>query len=406
MNINKLIIFQGGAIIAALVFLELIARLLFFLFGLSSGDLIHNQSKKYIYAPYVGIFHSPFTEVRSKLRTDRHGFIHNGNESRNLLEKDNKEFRVFILGGSTVAGTFVSSNKSTLASLLELEINRIFEASGVQRVARVINAGVGSYTSSNSFSLFKWYILPLKPDYIIAFDGTNDSMKYLPGSGQIVELLRHDLAPYHLNIFQFYEKSFTLAGSLAQPLKMMGQYSAFISLIHKIITRSDRLKTILGIVEDDFEEKMEEMEKTLPIIVEQYKRNILSTVALSKQFNLGVAYFMQPTLFSDTPNLTADENKLLNTHYPSWHGQDYFKYKKKYWDQASRMVKNLGKDVKEEGVLVKDLSKLFTEKNKSPNVDIFGDHVHYTDRGRQIIASEIIKNIKSSLIKSTLKNSN
>jgi len=398
---NKSIIFSGGAIIAALVFLELTARLLFSLFDLSTGDAVQHQSKRFIYAPYVGIFHSPFTEVRPKLRTDRHGFIHNGNESRNLFEKDNKEFRVFILGGSTVAGTFVSSNKSTLASLLELEINRIFEASGVQRVARVINAGVGSYASSNSFSLFKWYILPLKPDYIIALDGTNDSINYLPGSGQIVELLRHDLAPYHLNIFQIYEKSFTLAGSLAQPMKMMGQYSAFISLLYKVITRTDRLKSILGIVEEDFEEKME---KTLPIIVEQYKRNILSTVALSKQFNLGVAYFMQPTLGSDTPNLTAGENKLLNTNHRSWHGQDYFKYKKKFWDQASRMVQNLGKDVNEERVLVKDLTKLFTEKNKSPNVDIFGDHVHYTDRGRQIIASEIIKNIKNSLIKSTLKN--
>jgi hypothetical protein len=181
---------------------------------------------------------------------------------------------------------------------------------------------------------------------------------------------------------------------------MMGQYSALMSLLHKVITRTDRVKRVVVGIEED---NAEEMESTLPIIVEQYKRNILSTVALSKQFNLGVAYFMQPTFFPSTPNLTASEKKLININPSVWHGQDYYRYKKKFWDQASAMVRNLEKDISEQHVLVKDLTEMFTEKNKLPSVDIFGDHVHYTDQGRQIIVREIIKVIESSIIKRASK---
>ena len=61
------------------------------------------------------------------------------------------------------------------------------------------------------------------------------------------------------------------------------------------------------------------------------------------------------------------------------------------------MVGNLEKSISGEYVIVKDLSKIFTEKNKLPSVDIFGDHVHYTDYGRKIIVSEMIKAIRNSL---------
>ena len=58
------------------------------------------------------------------------------------------------------------------------------------------------------------------------------------------------------------------------------------------------------------------------------------------------------------------------------------------------MVRDLEKTISRKDVLVKDFSQIFTEKNKPPNVDIFGDHVHYTDAGRKIIVSEMIKLLK------------
>ena len=75
MNQTKKIVFIASAILLSLLTLEAISRVIFFTLDKSSGDtmLYARFGDKFIYQPYTGLMYKPFSEVRPKLKTDRHG---------------------------------------------------------------------------------------------------------------------------------------------------------------------------------------------------------------------------------------------------------------------------------------------------------------------------------------------
>ncbi len=276
--------FQRGLLIVFfLLCIEMSSRALFWAFDRPMGNLILRNAIHHVYTPYIGLFHRPFTEVREKLSTDRHGFIHQGRPNRNLFVKNKKEFRIFILGGSSVAGTFVASENTTLAAVLEDRIKKEFKNQKINLIPKVINAGVGGFYSSQSFALLKWYLLPLKPDYIIFFNGSNDALNHNSFEGGTGEMLKHDVASYHFSIFQKHGQMLTFLGVLRQLFSLAGEYSAFISMADKTVSKFDRLRATLGVGK---KASQDEVDSTIQIVLEQYRRNILASIGVCNQFKV------------------------------------------------------------------------------------------------------------------------
>ena len=137
-------------VLLGLFIIELLARGAFRLYG--RYDVWGYQTKSVEVRPYIG-FASPAYDGG----TDRYGFKldSNDNPERNLENKEDCEFRIFLLGGSTVAGRFPDNSEDTLSYRLEQLLN---EKSQTGISYSVINAGKGGYISVQSVLQHALYI--------------------------------------------------------------------------------------------------------------------------------------------------------------------------------------------------------------------------------------------------------
>ena len=91
-----------------------------------------------------------------------------------LTEKDVCEFRIFMLGGSTVDGRQLNGVDDSLPARLERLLN---EQSSSGAIFSVINAGKGGFILVQSLMQHAFYInYSLKPDLIVHLSGSNDSV--------------------------------------------------------------------------------------------------------------------------------------------------------------------------------------------------------------------------------------
>ena len=85
--------------------------------------------------------------------------------------EDSKIFKIFLLGGSSMAGTGVDSNEKTIAALLQKKFLETHPNLNV----KVYNFGAGgSYTFRQS-QLMLSELINYKPNVIVSFDGFNDA---------------------------------------------------------------------------------------------------------------------------------------------------------------------------------------------------------------------------------------
>jgi len=190
---------QVFTVITALFFLALILEASAFLFALFLSLIGRNQSlfneyRNKLHPVITGSLLKPLTAnnllkhtyweefdpwfgYRNNLNskegvfgTDKLGFISNGDTSRDISEKKEGTYRIFILGGSTVAGVGVNSPRVSISAYLERMLNS--EQKHVN--FEVINAGTIGWYSPQETAWAQFEIIHYKPDMIISFDGIND----------------------------------------------------------------------------------------------------------------------------------------------------------------------------------------------------------------------------------------
>ena len=83
---------------------------------------------------------------------------------------DDREYRIFVLGGSVLYGIFATSDNTTIPGYLQ----EFYNDFTTDRDVRVINAGVNGHESFAETYLIKNKIIDLNPDLIIVLDGWND----------------------------------------------------------------------------------------------------------------------------------------------------------------------------------------------------------------------------------------
>ena len=85
-----------------------------------------------------------------------------------LTDVGDEHYRIFMIGGSTIFGSGLTSDKETIPYKLHEKVNENYDN------VEVINAGISSITSFEELFHIKNNLINLDPDMIIIYDGVND----------------------------------------------------------------------------------------------------------------------------------------------------------------------------------------------------------------------------------------
>lgn len=380
---TKKYLFAVIASLLGLLVIELLTRGAFNLFGRYNGWGYSTGSN--VYRPYIGFASRPYESGR-----DRYAFKLDSNDDlhRDLTEKDVCEFRIFMLGGSTVDGRQLNGVDDSLPARLERLLN---EQSSSDAIFSVINAGKGGFILVQSLMQHAFYInYSLKPDLIVHLSGSNDSVgtNIVWPAGKIPGV-EDNLHRYTERVVFNIDNMTSFVGLLDATFLKLADYSAVVFLMHKTVNDPNswaRWISDTAVLKDDQAGMVKWVEKH----VRRYIYNVRLSANLSDD-QIRVVHFFQPTLLPYMePWLSLKENQYLRQGLDSsesFHGYDRRDAKQLFYFRVREEFKRLNASNYFKFATVHDMSSLFD--NKQPTKTYFGDHVHYLSEGRAVIAKEI-----------------
>ncbi len=310
-----------------------------------------------IYEPYTAIALRP----NYKIRINNYYYHINslGFRSKELIEpKPPEDFRVFILGGSTVEGGM--NERWTIDTYLGQELKKYYQ--GVE----VINAGIVGYSSQEELALLQTKILDLRPDLVVIFDGRNDLYYSILEAGSPSNACKNALDKL-LNYPTFY----TLSTNLA---RFLTKKSAAITQVFHLCFRQKQ--------EAIYPPKV----KFKDLAIATYVGNLrLLKAALEIHGIQGIIAF-QPTLGYAKDNVTAYEQSVYR-YLRDEEKSDWLSQIPLVWPQVGRQVAAIAGSGP---VRTYDLSQVFEETRETAYID----SCHYTPLGYRIIAARIAKVIQ------------
>jgi lysophospholipase L1-like esterase len=215
-------------------------------------------------------------------------------ETRITKEKPPGEYRIMMIGGSTVLGGVPLSN--SIPAQIELQLRK----AGIAR-ARVYNFGVVSYQSGQELSLLLHTLTDYRPDFVIVCDGGND----------IWQPYKYDPRPdYPFNFVVFEEGFDRMRGKGQRPDQWISRW-LHKSRVIRLISGSQLTETVLpveplrkecGYGSPEWEEQ----------IVGAYAGNLEKMCRLAVGFDFKILIILQPAAHFKTP-LVGNEPKLLGT---------------------------------------------------------------------------------------------
>ena len=362
----------------------------------------------YMYYPYVSYRYPPNTkDVRPGLDTDKLGFIHNGNPLRDLNEKPTGTYRIFILGGSTVAGTF-SSPETTLSGYLEKKLNKLISGSKHSRhkTVEVINTGVSGYFSAQEANYMIWYLNRLKPDVFVWLHCFN-----LFSYGFTVptdNFYMADVNPYNIKQYQWLNKKIATREPVGQAVyKEMLQRSNFVRLLDVLITKLD----LKDGGNSDAAKKNQDYLLNAPfwewnsgtgsgtwkydmdLTVRSYVNNLKTMIGFAQTHDVSIGIFLQPSLTFDKKLLSKKEKEILSVArdtyrvYKTKDGIEFLERKRLFFEKSGESFAKLKKEYQTERVVISDLKDILNHSQKTS----YGDHCHYTDDGHDVITDAMVK---------------
>ena len=402
MNKSKTTIFAVIAVVLGLLAMELITRGSFYFLGRYEGFRGAGwgyPSYIYAYRPYIGYAYQSSEDGR-----DQYGFSLDSNDDpqRDLTQKDACEFRIFMLGGSTVLGRHLTSKDDTLPARLERLLN---EQSPPGIVYSVINTGKPAYISVQTFLEHALYIkYSLQPDLVIHFDGSNDSVghpKYWPN--EKYPGVRDNIPRYTEDVFSKINAITGLKGSLNALLRNLANYSAFMFALHKTTNDPDawaRWFLDVDVLKD--ETGGMSMTEWVEKHVNRYIYNVNLATRLGDR-DTGVAYIFQPTMLPYMAEwMTPEQMGLLDRsdYVTEFHGYPLMDSKQLYYFRVREEFEKVMASSDSEFATITDLSRLFDDKTPGEYFQVSPpDAVHYLPKGKDIIAPAIAKIIQPSVEK-------
>jgi hypothetical protein len=189
------------------------------------------------------------------------------------------ELRIFVLGGSTVAGGHPLS--ATIPGVIEAHL----QAHGLPQ-ARVYNFGVVSFISGQELALLVHRLIDLQPDVVVAYDGGNDMFSpwfYDPRPG------------YPFNYVTEEEALNTLAnaGGATKTLATLARDSALLQALFGTMDWFNRMGARVDVLRSAVHFKSEAWQHAL---VDAYARNMTVMCRFARANNALFAGYFQPML--------------------------------------------------------------------------------------------------------------
>jgi lysophospholipase L1-like esterase len=314
------------------------------------------------YNTYLGyIPKASYTDV--KLKTNKY---HLRYEADFPQQKENGECRIFITGGSVAFGYGITQKK-----LYTTIMENLFAKEYPHRKIRVISAGVCGYCSVQERIMIENLILSLSPDYIVMFSGWNDLI--FGGYRGMDILMENDFCGFKNRIEKNTQKN------LIDPPK----YNDYIFKLHFLIDNAlyeykYRNKKLLF---KDINTKSITPESVVKILL----RNVHIISDLSKRFNFRFIFYLQPSIYSTDKKLTNYEKEFLKDDENITVGlPEYIQKAYKIYEKL------LPRDAAENGYYYIDGDNAIANETKSA----FIDEAHFGDRGNDLIANHMFREIK------------
>jgi lysophospholipase L1-like esterase len=341
------------------------------------------------------------------LTTDRYGFIHNGDPQR-LIEKDS--FKIFLVGGSTVAGHGASCNDRTLPAQLEQKLRKKY------RNVVVINAGVPGYYASQELIRIQNEIVFYKPDLIVSVTGTNDRIKGFSNAPFKGEVHSYYIPDYSREISRKIDQlnsNWFLLKALLGNIGSIAEYSYTRYLLAQLLreTRkisssgesSDIVNKVIGLF-PDHDVTNKDLEKNINPIVETdmidkgiyYYAYYLNAAQKSLEV-LGIPHFavLQPSLLIDDRQRTAREDEALRYSRRGlalrYGLRDPLVVSRCFWSKAAETFDK-------RGMKWLDFRRIFPDRE-----NVYADYSHYNDLGNEIFAEKLFLYLENQKFLAKLK---
>jgi len=342
-------------------------------------------SKQYLHPFYYFFFSQDkhfIDQINNKVVSiDINGFRGDG------PEKKNEKKLAFIVGGSAAFGYESTSNQTTISGYLN----------NIQPKYHFVNAAVPSWNSTQEFYRVSLQLLEYNPSLIIAYDGFNDAiisahhgkLDYPPGTPESYEHLEKWIGDIRA------EKA--VGPFLINPrykFQAFQQTNIYLTKVfHSIFSYLSRDSTFASIIIQDGERSIEHQDskdrnltqKTSQLAdyrqksADRYLRNLELMDNICKSYNCKFIAIWQPSL-SQHKKFSYDETE-------SWvmHQMQAVKEFHDYIFQGGKYTFSLF-----------DFGDIFDQYYSQIQIEeeIFHGRVHLSDKGNEIIATEIVEILK------------
>lgn len=229
---------------------------------------------------YNSIRYDSITPIRM-LSPDQSGtFVNINNDGfrgKEILPSTQVDFRIIMIGGSTVFGYNTLSDNTTIPALIEQKISDEFP-----KTIEIINAGIPASDSNDEVYLLKNFLLKYEPDLIIMYDGWNDASQ--------------------MNDIPHQEKS------IFNDTKL----DIFNSLLFLNYKTPNKISDLLNLEKNDLKNKQNSITSNdVNIVNEELKKNWNEICNYGKNNNFEVLLILQPILGTGDRILSNEEKSNL-----------------------------------------------------------------------------------------------
>ena len=297
--------------------------------------------------PYVFFRSLPSLELRPD-----DNYFYKFDEKEITAKKTPEEYRIFVMGGSVARGYGASAPEKKFYHIFERLLNENRPES-ITRRFNVISAGRLGYVSAQELILLLMGVLDFHPDLVIHLNGFNDVLSFT----QYKEL------PGHPIYFQSLVKA--LKGVKAgQTVDRVSNRSAFFSEVKKMIQKY----------------KTSSSSNSSINIARHYERNMrhISQILSANQIK---GYLILQPLIYDKKNKSQSEEKQI---------KEIGSTRPILFTSLQMFAESLALIGKEEDIHWGNFRGVFEDFSET----VFVDTVHLNDKGQEILARALWKEIK------------
>ncbi len=274
------------------------------------------------------------------------------------------EFRVFVLGGSTVA--LGKPIEATIPAVIEAHLQAI----GLPQ-ARVYNFGVVSFVSGQELALLVHRLIDLKPDLVVAYDGGND----------LIQPWAYDPRPgYPFNFLTEEEAMSTLANSQgdAKTIASLARDSAVIQALLGTADWIDRVGATMARLRAEVNYGSEPWKEQ---VANAYARNQTAMCRVARASGALFASVFQPILAYSEP--------LDSGHLGATGGEKTVASLREQREMALQAIaRQFPAPSTEAGCRFSDFSRILEKQQ-----DAYADAIHIDNESNEMIGGRIAEDL-------------